>query len=180
MLFELAEHAAAAGEGFRWEARPEAVRLEGAGPRGLLNAVFGLLAALGLSWPWPGHRELRAEGPVGALPDTFTDEPALRGRCLVLGEAALVDAADEWFAWAARNRFNTVFMHVSTARAPVGSAPEALWLERRASAVPLARERGIALEHGGHLLPELVPAGALAAAARELETGAPARGVRAV
>src|SRR5204863_1695996 len=101
----------------------------------------------------------------------------LPGRCRVLGAAALVDAAGEWIEWAARNRFNTVFVHVSTARAPAGSAPEALWLERRAGAVPLARERGIALEHGGHLLPELVPAGALAASAQELEAGGPGRRV---
>jgi hypothetical protein len=36
------------------------------------------------------------------------------------------------------------------------AAPERAWIERRERAVALARERGMAIEHGGHLLPELV------------------------
>src|ERR1041384_5273073 len=53
LVFELVE-SGAAGHGFRWEATSAAIRLEGAGPRGLLFGVFGLLVALGGRWPWPG------------------------------------------------------------------------------------------------------------------------------
>lgn len=45
---------------------------------------------------------------------------------------------------------------MSTQRAPVGQAPEALWRERRDGLVGLARERGMVIEHGGHVLPELL------------------------
>jgi hypothetical protein len=176
--FELFE-SGGAGEAFRWEATPAVIRLEGAGRRGLLHGVFALLAALGVRWPWPG-RAVRVGSPVLVVPATVEDEPVLRGRCLVLGERGLLEAAEDWIVWAARNRLNTVFAHVSTQRAPLGAAPEALWQQQRGRLVALARERGMAIEHGGHLLPELVPAQALARAAHELEAGTPAGGVQAL
>jgi hypothetical protein len=86
------------------------------------------------------------------------EAPALVGRCLVLGDRALVEDAESWIVWAARNRLNSMFVHVSTRRDPAGAAPEAAWRERRGRALELARERGMAIEHGGHLLPELLPA----------------------
>ena len=178
VVFELVE-SGATGEGFRWEATPAAVRLEGTGPRGLLNGVFGLLAALGVRWPWPGSA-VRIGAPVLAVPETLEEEPVLPGRCLVLGERALLEAAEDWIVWAARNRLNTVFVHVSTRRAPFGAAPEAVWQQRRRRLVALARERGMTIEHGGHLLPELLPAEALVRAAHEVQAGTPAGGVQAL
>jgi len=178
VVFELVE-GGGTGEGFRWEATPAAIRLEGAGPRGLLCGVFGLLAALGVRWPWPG-RAVRIGAQALALPETLEEEPVLPGRCLVLGERALLEAAEDWIVWAARNRLNTIFVHVSTRRAPFGAAPEALWQQRRERPVALARERGMAIEHGGHLLPELLPAEALARAADELRAGTPAGAVQAL
>jgi hypothetical protein len=176
VAFELVE-GSGPGEGFGWEATAATVRLEGAGRRGLLNGVFALLAALGLRWPWPG-RAVLVGSPVVAVPAAFEDGPVLPGRCLVLGERGLLKAAEDWIVWAARNWLNTIFAHVSTQRAPFGAAPEALWRQRRGRLVVLARERGMAIEHGGHLLPELVPPGALARAAQELEAGTPAGGVQ--
>src|SRR5919198_6131477 len=178
VVFELVE-GGATGERFRWEATPAAIRLEGAGARGLLYGVFGLLAALGVRWPWPG-RAVRIGAPVLAVAETLEEEPVLPGRCLVLGERALLEAAEDWIVWAARNRLNTVFVHVSTRRAPVGAAPEAVWQERRERLVALASERGMAIEHGGHLLPELLPAEALVRAAHEVRAGTPAGGVQAL
>jgi hypothetical protein len=122
--FELVE-SGGAGEGFRWEATPAVIRLEGAGWSGLLHGVFGLLAALGVRWPWPG-RAVRVGSPLLAVPATVEEEPVLPGRCLVLGERGLLEAAEDWIVWAARNRLNTIFAHVSTQRAPLGTAPEAL------------------------------------------------------
>src|SRR5919201_6382521 len=148
VVFELVE-GGATGEGFRWEATPAAIRLEGAGARGLLYGVFGLLAALGVRWPWPG-RAVRIGAPVLAVAQTLEEEPVLAGRCLVLGERAWLEAAEHWLVWAARNRLNTIFVHVSTQPAPSGAAPEELWQARREDVVALATERGMVIEHGGH------------------------------
>ena len=178
VAFELVE-SGAAGEGFRWEATADAVTLEGAGRRGLLHGAFGLLAALGLRWPWPGRAVRVATGPP-AVAETVEDEPVLPERCLVLGHRAVLEAGEEWIVWAARNRLNAIFVHVGPGRAPVGAAPEALWQERRARLVGLARDRAMTIEHGGHLLGDLVTAEVLARAARELEGGAPAGGVEAL
>jgi hypothetical protein len=161
IAFELAA-ASVPGEGYRWEARPEAVRIEGAGRRGLLNGVAGLLDALGLERPWPGRTEARPV-PIAA---TTEAAPALPGRCLILGHREALAAAGDWIVWASRQRLNTVFVHVSTQADPFGAAPEALWLEQRDRLTALVREHGMTLEHGGHLLPELVPEAALAAAGR--------------
>jgi hypothetical protein len=178
VAFELME-SGGSGEGFRWEATADAVTLEGAGPRGLLHGVFGLLAALGLRWPWPG-RAVRVATAPPAVAETVEDEPVLPERCLVLGHRAVLEAGEEWIVWAARNRLNAIFVHVGQGRAPVGAAPEALWRERRARLVALARDRAMTIEHGGHLLGDLVTAEVLARTARELEGGAPAGGVEAL
>ncbi len=107
-----------------------------------------------------GVRGRPSRSPViatsGLEDEEIADAPQLPGRCLILGERALLEQAEEWIVWAARNRLNTVFVHVSTQRAPVGQAPEALWRERRDGPVGLARERGMVIEHGGHVLPELL------------------------
>ncbi len=148
-------HRDGAGEGFRRRAAPGVVELSGDSPRGLLFGAYALLDELGVRCPWPAERS-----PViatsGLEDEEIADAPQLPGRCLILGERALLEQAEEWIVWAARNRLNTVFVHVSTQRAPVGQAPEALWRERRDGPVGLARERGMVIEHGGHVLPELL------------------------
>jgi hypothetical protein len=146
--------AGAAGDGFRRRASPGRLELDGESPRGLLFGVYATLEELGARWPWPGDE--RRPGREAWLDDERESVPALPGRCLVLGERALVEDAGRWIVWAARNRLNSVFVHVSTAPRPAGAAPEATWRERRGQAVALARERGMTIEHGGHLLPELL------------------------
>jgi hypothetical protein len=147
-------HAKGTGDGFRRRGGPGRIDLHGDSPRGLLFGVYRMLEDLGLRWLWPG----RESGRAGAarLEEQVEESPALPGRCLVLGERALLDDADAWIAWAARNRLNALFVHVSTQREPAGAAPEATWRKRRGGAVELARERGMTIEHGGHLLPELL------------------------
>jgi hypothetical protein len=147
------------GDGFRRRVRSARVELRGDSPRALLFGVHTTLEALGLRWPWPG------QGPDGAratqLQELVAEAPLLAGRCLVLGERALVEDAESWIVWAARNRLNALFVHVGMQPEPIGAAPEAAWRERRGRAVELARERGMTIEHGGHLLSELLPAGEL-------------------
>lgn len=147
-------HRDGAGDGFRRRAMSKRLDLHGDSPRGLLLGVYATLEELGASWPWPGENPAR---PTGARVTEQVDHaPALPGRCLVLGELALIEDAESWIVWAARNRLNGLFAHVSTRRRAVGAAPEAAWLERRERLVALARERGMTIEHGGHLLPELL------------------------
>lgn len=149
------------------------------GRRGLLHGVFGLLAALGLRWPWPGRAVRVGDGPL-AVAESVEDEPVVRERCLVLGHRAALEAGEEWIVWAARNRLNAIFVHVGPGRAPFGAAPEGLWRERRARLVALARDRAMTIEHGGHLLADLLTGEVLARAGRELEGGSPAGGVEAL
>jgi len=147
-------HGGGPGEGFRRRATPGQLELLGDSPRGLLFGTYSTLEQLGLRWPWPGERS--APSTTVRLESEVADAPGLPGRCLVLGERALLERAEDWIIWAARNRLNSLFVHVSTRRDPVGAAPEGLWRERRARAIALARERGMTIEHGGHLLPELL------------------------
>jgi hypothetical protein len=144
-----------AGDGFRRRTTPGRLELDGESPRGLLFGVYATLEELGARWPWPGEEE--RPRTRASVEEERESVPALPGRCLVLGERALVEDAERWIVWAARNRLNSVFVHVSTAPRPAGAAPEAAWRGRRGRAVALARERGMTIEHGGHLLPELLP-----------------------
>jgi Domain of unknown function (DUF4838) len=178
VAFELVE-SGGSGEGFRWQATADAVTLEGLGPRGLLHGVFGLLAALGLRWPWPGCAARVGDGPL-AVAESVEEEPVVPERCLVLGHRAVLEAGEEWIVWAARQRLNAIFVHVGSGRAPFGAAPESLWRERREQLVALARDRAMTIEHGGHLLGDLATREVLARAGRELEAGSPAGGVEAV
>ncbi len=156
-------HGGGRRDGFRRSARPASVELHGDSPRGLLFGVYRTLEELGLSWPWPGQVRGRAER--ARLEELVEAAPTLPGRCLVLGERAPLDDAESWIVWAARNSLNSLFVHVSTRRQPIGAAPEAAWRERRGRALELTHERGMTIEHGGHLLPELLPAEELSALA---------------
>src|SRR5947209_559178 len=167
----LLSHREGAGDGFRRQVAPGQLRLEGDSPRGLLCGAYATLEELGARWDWPGQDA--SPGRVRArLAARREDAPALEGRCLVLGERALLEEADDWIVWAARRRLNAIFVHVSTRPDPAGAAPEALWRQCRDRAAALARERGVAIEHGGHLLPELLSTEDLRAMAKG---GAPSR-----
>jgi Domain of unknown function (DUF4838) len=166
-------HGSGAGEGFRRRATQERIELHGESPRGLLFGVYAMLEELGERWPWPGER--RAGADYGPLAKESEEAPALPGRCVVLGERALIDDVESWIAWAARNRLNGLFIHVSMGAKPRGAAPEAAWLERREPAIRLARERGMMIEHGGHLLSELLARSDLRALAEGREPSGPGR-----
>jgi hypothetical protein len=143
------------GERFRRRATASRLELHGDSPRGLLFGVYATLEELGAHWPWPGERPAPAKRT--SVEEELEDAPALPGRCLVLGERALVEQTEDWIVCAARNRLNCLFVHTSTRPDPTGAAPETAWRERRERALALARDRGMTIEHGGHLLPELLP-----------------------
>jgi hypothetical protein len=97
-------HGGAAGEGFRRRAAPQRRELHGESPRALLFGAYATLEELGARWPWPGAPPARVEG--ARLEEEVEDEPALSGRCLVLGERALVEDVESWIVWAARQRLS--------------------------------------------------------------------------
>jgi Domain of unknown function (DUF4838) len=148
-------HSGGPGDGFSRRTAPGRIELEGESARGLLFGTYATLEELGAAWSWPGEDRGAATG--ARLDEQTESAPALPGRCLVLGERALVEDAESWIAWAARNRLNSVFVHASLSPRPLGAAPEDAWRQRRERAVAMARRRGMAIEHGGHLLPELLP-----------------------
>lgn len=168
-------HGCGEGEGFRRQATPQRLELHGSSPRGLLFGVYATLEELGARWQWPGV--LPAPPEETRLQEEVEHTPALAGRCLVLGDRALVEDAESWIIWAARKRLNCLFAHVSTRLDPTGAAPESAWRERRDQALLLARARGMTVEHGGHLLPELLARSDVRALA---EGRAPSQSVRRI
>ena len=145
---------------FDWQAGRDAIDLHGHNARGLLYAVYDFLEALGCRWIAPG------DGPATLPPSAVRFEllggkiseiPALPGRCLIIGHYAFMQQVEEWIVWAARNRLNTVFLHVTTQSPPLGSAQESQWQRHKEVAVKLARQRGMTIEHGGQGLTELLP-----------------------
>jgi hypothetical protein len=152
-------HGDGAIDGYTWQASAEQVVLKGDNPRGLLYAVYDFLEALGCRWPAPGAAgERLPEGTRFELPATLArEQAALPGRCLIVGHYAFMDAIEDWIVWAARNRLNTIYLHVTEGALALGAAPAWQWEAHKARAVPLARERGMTIEYGGHGLAALLP-----------------------
>jgi hypothetical protein len=152
-------HSLGQQEGFTWRATAAAVRLEGESGRGLLYAVYSFLESLGCRWVGPGpDGERLPSSTLFSVPDEAVhDAPRLPGRCLILGHHAFLKDFEAWISWAARNRMNTVFVHVTDEPWALGSAPERQWQRVKQKALALLRERGMTLEHGGHGLTAMVP-----------------------
>lgn len=152
-------HGQGDGDGFRWQVGENRVELRGDGPRGLLYAVYDFLEALGCRWvaPGPGGERLPS-GTHFVLPDRpVVQSPAIKGRCLILGHYAFLQDAEAWVIWAARNRLNAIFVHVTAEQPAFGAAPESQWQRKKETVIPLARQRGMTVEHGGHGLAALLP-----------------------
>jgi len=146
-------------DGLRWHATPNSIELHGHNPRGLLYAVYSLLETLGCRWVAPGMAGERIPHDVRFdLPEKpVMETPSLSGRCLIVGHYAFMKDVEDWIIWAARNRLNTIFLHVIDDPLALGAAPENQWQAHKATAVPLARQRGMTIEHGGHGLTSLLP-----------------------
>ncbi|HSV97144.1 MAG TPA: DUF4838 domain-containing protein [Spirochaetota bacterium] len=147
------------GDAFRWRAAADRVEISGDGARGLLYGVYDFLEALGCRWVEPGIRgERLPSGTSLTLARSFSRQaPSFKGRCLVIGHAAFLSDADGWTVWAARNRMNTVFVHVTTEALAFGAAPEKQWEKKRDAALELMKDRGMMIEYGGHRLASFLP-----------------------
>ncbi|MBI1295097.1 DUF4838 domain-containing protein [bacterium] len=146
-------------DGFTWHAQPNRIEITGHSPRGLLFAVYHVLEALGCRWLAPGPQWTRIPQTHSAqLPNRpIFQSPSLRGRCLILGHYAFIIDAEDWIIWAARNRYNTIFIHTTHEDVGIGAVPEWAWQRYRFQAMKRIRERGMILELGGHGLPALLP-----------------------
>ncbi|MCS6879722.1 MAG: DUF4838 domain-containing protein [Oscillochloridaceae bacterium] len=147
------------GEGFIRVPDEHGLSLRGAGPRGLLYAVYDLLEALGCRWPAPepGAEHLPRQARITLPAVAVADRPGLARRGLIIGHDLFLAQAEQWIIWAARNRLNTIFIH-TTIRAPaLWACRLAAWRERRAVLLPLLRQRGMRVELGGHHLRDLLP-----------------------
>ncbi len=147
------------GDGFIRAPDEHGLSLRGAGPRGLLYAVYDLLEALGCRWPAPeaGAEHLPRPARITLPASAVADRPGLAHRGLIIGHDLFLAEAERWIVWAARNRLNTIFIH-TTIRAPaLGACRLDAWRARRAALLPLIRQRGLRIELGGHHLRDLVP-----------------------
>ncbi len=145
-------------DAFRWTVSASGVRVEAAGPRGLLYAVYDLLEELGCRWYYPGPvgERIPRMDEVRLSLGVRTGEPALAGRSLILGHDIYLGDIQGWTEWTARNRLTGLFLHEFPP--PVlGGRPARFWREALVRAAPGARRRGLTLEFGGHGLSGLVP-----------------------
>ena len=149
------------GEGYRWDAAASgAIALRGDSPRGLLWGACDLLHAAGIRWLPPGAAvflDRFPAGPVIQVPARRASSPALPGRCLIIGHEVFLRQAEEWIAWAGRNRLNTIFFHVIDEPIAMGAAHARRYRARREKAVAACRERGMRIEVGGHGMSQLLP-----------------------
>ena len=144
------------GEGFRRRVAGDEIVLEGDGPRGLLYAVYDLLEDLGCAWPGPGIERI-ASGRQFTIGDR-AERPNLDGRCLNICSPPFFEELDAWLTWAARNRLNTICIHVEPPDAGLGAcAPWSTWEDSRATVRDACRRYGFALELGGHFASWLLP-----------------------
>lgn len=148
-------------DGFAWEVTPGRVALRGHNARGLLNAVYAFLEALGCRWPYPGVEEL-PEGTRFSIPERQETAPALPGRCLVLGHNIFVREAPQWVEWASRNLYDTIFIHAlerpdNPLGLALGAAQLGVWESAREETLAAIQRNGMTLEYGGHKLEDLLP-----------------------
>ncbi|MEZ4639377.1 MAG: DUF4838 domain-containing protein [Caldilineaceae bacterium] len=146
-------------DGFTWQASADRVEITGHSALGLLFAVYHFLEALGVRWLAPGPQWTRIpQHKIAQLTNRpIAQSPSLPGRCLIIGHYAFIIDVEDWIIWAARNRYNTIFIHTTPEEVGLGAVPEWAWQRYRPAAMRRIRERGLVLEVGGHKLPSLLP-----------------------
>ncbi len=116
------------GDGFRWRATAIRLRLPATAPGAPVRDVrLPRSAWLPLGGAGAARRA-PSSGTSLALERNFSRQaPSFKGRCLIIGHAAFMADADGWIVWAARNRLNTIFLHVTADALAFGAAPEKQW-----------------------------------------------------
>jgi hypothetical protein len=97
--------------GFSWRVGKERIELYGESDRGLCNAVFDFLAALGFRWPKPDEEVLPKSSGEYRIAEDYAYQPSgvdtIYRRLLFWGK----DAPETWekaIVWAARNRIDAL------------------------------------------------------------------------
>lgn len=144
---------------FTWQVHPNQIQIHGQSPRGLLFGVYHFLEMLGCRWLAPGllWTHIPSLQTIALPSEPITEAPAFTERCLIIGHYAFMREIEIWIEWAARNRYNTIFLHTAPNDIGGGSVPEWAWLHYRERALTLLRERNMTIEVGGHGLPALLP-----------------------
>lgn len=132
--------------GFTWRIGRGRIEIQGDSGRGLWNAVFDFLAALGVRWPEPGREEFP---PLPALPFSPGAYPLKNDRAycpstfslkerrrLFVGEKLEAKERELLIQWAARNKYDALVFPL---------AEKDLWNKAR-------RGRGIYAETGRYAL----------------------------
>ena len=144
---------------FAWRAAPNRVEIYGEDGGALLRGAYSFLDALGVRWVEPGEEgERLPRGPVLDLAESSrrADSSSVSAT-LILGHGAFLERWEEYFLWAARVGYSSIFIHTSPDALALGAAPESLYETLRSSVAAAARRLGLVLELGGHGLSALVP-----------------------
>ena len=144
---------------FRWHVTADRIEISGQTPRALLFGVYHFLETLGCRWlaPEPMWQRIPRLRQYTFAAQSVTESPALAGRCLIIGHYAFMVDVEAWIVWAARNRYNTIFIHTIPNETGGGAVPIWAWRAVRDETMALLKERGMTIELGGHGLPALLP-----------------------
>ncbi|MCX7617360.1 DUF4838 domain-containing protein [Tepidiforma sp.] len=161
------EDAAMQACGFRVDAAPGRLVIEGRGRRELMDGAAWLRRKAGLLTPRPGL-ELAGEAAGEVAEGRYDVRPAFAERGIVLGCDGLHEAWRDWLPFASRNGLTSVFFHdtpPSRWEAQEGDGAGrmfALWDREGGEIAAEARRLGLRLEFGGHHLSTLLPREAFA------------------
>ncbi|MEM7114390.1 MAG: DUF4838 domain-containing protein [Chloroflexota bacterium] len=145
-------------ESFQWQASPNHIVLCGNSGCGVAHAIYHFLHLLGCNWLAPGDLwSILPTDSTVEIAAAGSEAPAFAGRCLIIGHHAFMKDINDWIIWAARNRYNNIFLHTAPDDVGGGSVPEWFWAVKQESALRLLREREMVIEYGGHGLPSLLP-----------------------
>lgn len=135
-------------DGYRITSKDGRISIYGGSPRGCLYGVYSFLHDLGCRWLLPGtaHEVVPKIDRVEWSGDEAKQEPAIRRRGMLIASKP-VDSLIEYVDFLAKNRFNFVFLYLTS------NLSDDL-MTRLSSAMA---DRDMGLDYGGHWLPGLLP-----------------------
>ncbi len=150
---------------FAWRASGRRIEIHGGSGTGLLAGCYDFLEAAGFAWPSPISAPvipMAAHAPqLGASLALVRGSGFRRGPfplpCLILGHGSYLERGADYFLWAARNGYASIFIHTTGEAMALGAAPLSLYEKMRPVLAPMARRLGLGMELGGHSLSSLLP-----------------------